>query len=148
MYDSSRDNNTDIYLIPTVSLSPQSKLSAAPQKRVTMHHADDRHASWSPDGHSLLFHSGRGGDVNIWQVEIPNPSVIDETEEDSGFCTVIVTEENIDEVDDACVATFDDAEEAPTELEDTLEDTLPSISITSTLCLVTLLAFMRRRSYV
>jgi len=141
VYDSSRDNNTDIYLIPT---------DGGPQKRVTMHHADDRHASWSPDGHSLLFHSGRGGDVNIWQVEIPDPSVnIDETEEDSGFCTAIVTEENIDEVDDACVATFDDDEEAPpTELEDTLEDTLPSISITSTLCLVTLLAFMRRRSYV
>ena len=140
VYDSVRDENTDIYLIPT---------SGGAQKRVTMHHADDRHASWSPDGHSLLFHSGRGGDVNIWQVEIPNPSVIDETEEDSGFCTAIVTEENIDEVDDACVATFDDDEEAPpTELEDTLEDTLPSISITSTLCLITLLAFMRRRSYV
>ena len=141
VYDSVRDENTDIYLIPT---------SGGAQKRVTMHHADDRHASWSPDGHSLLFHSGRGGDVNIWQVEIPDPSVnIDETEEDSGFCTAIVTEENIDEVDDACVATFDDDEEAPpTELEDTLEDTLPSISITSTLCLVTLLAFMRRRSYV
>ena len=140
VYDSSRDNNTDIYLIPT---------DGGPQKRVTMHHAQDRHPSWSPDGRSLLFHSGRGGDVNIWQVEIPNPSVIDETEEDSGFCTAIVTEENIDEVDDACVATFDDDEEAPpTELEDTLEDTLPSISITSTLCLVTLLAFMRRRSYV
>ena len=59
------------------------------------------------------------------------------------------TEENIDEVDDACVATFDDDEEAPpTELEDTLEDTLPSISITSTFCLITLIAFMRRRSYV
>ena len=140
VYDSVRDENTDIYLIPT---------SGGAQKRVTMHHADDRHASWSPDGHSLLFHSGRGGDVNIWQVEIPNPSVIDETEEDSGFCTAIVTEENIDEVDDACVATFDDDEEAPpTELEDTLEDTLPSISITSTLCLITLLAFMRRRSNV
>ena len=140
VYDSSRDNNTDIYLIPT---------DGGPQKRVTMHHAQDRHPSWSPDGRSLLFHSGRGGDVNIWQVEIPDPSVIDETEEDSGFCTAIVTEENIDEVDDACVATFDDDEEAPpTELEDTLEDTLPSISITSTLCLITLLAFMRRRSYV
>ena len=141
VYDSVRDENTDIYLIPT---------SGGAQKRVTMHHADDRHASWSPDGHSLLFHSGRGGDVNIWQVEIPDPSVnIDETEEDSGFCTAIVTEENIDEVDDACVATFDDDEEAPpTELEDTLEDTLPSISITSTFCLITLIAFMRRRSYV
>jgi TolB protein len=137
VYDSVRDENTDIYLIPT---------SGGAQKRVTMHHADDRHASWSPDGRSLLFHSGRGGDINIWQVEIPDPSVnIDETEEDSGFCTAIVTEENIDEVDDACVATFDDDEEAPpTELE----DTLPSISITSTLCLITLLAFMRRRSYV
>ena len=141
VYDSSRANNTDIYLIPP---------DGGPQKRVTMHHTHDRHASWSPDGHSLLFHSGRGGDVNIWQVEIPDPSVnIDETEEDSGFCTAIVTEENIDEVDDACVATFDDDEEAPpTELEDTLEDTLPSISITSTFCLITLIAFMRRRSYV
>jgi len=149
VYDSNRDNNTDIYLIPTIPLSPQSKLSAAPQKRVTMHHAQDRHPSWSPDGRSLLFHSGRGGDVNIWQVEIPDLSVnIDETEDDSGFCTAIVTEENIDEVDDACVATFDDDEEAPTELEDRLEDTLPSISITSTLCLITLLAFMRRRSNV
>lgn len=146
VYDSSRDNNTDIYLIPT---------DGGTQKRVTMHHAQDRHPSWSPDGRSLLFHSGRGGDVNIWQVEIPDPSVIDETEEDSGideteedsgFCTAIVTEENIDEVDDACVATFDDEEELePSESGDT---TLPGISIVGTLGLVTLLAFMRRRSYV
>ena len=79
-------------------------------------------------------------------MEIPDPSVIDETEEDSGFCTAIVTEENIDEVDDACVATFDDEEELePSESGDT---TLPGISIVSTLGLVTLLAFMRRRSYV
>ena len=79
-------------------------------------------------------------------MEIPNPSVIDETEEDSGFCTAIVTEENIDEVDDACVATFDDEEELePSESGDT---TLPGISIVGTLGLVTLLAFMRRRSYV
>ena len=134
VYDSSRDNNTDIYLIPT---------DGGPQKRVTMHHAQDRHPSWSPDGRSLLFHSGRGGDVNIWQVEIPDPSVIDETEEDSGFCTAIVTEENIDEVDDACVATFDDEEELePSESGDT---TLPGISIVSTIGLITLLAFMRRK---
>ena len=143
VYDSVRDENTDIYLIPT---------SGGAQKRVTMHHADDRHASWSPDGRSLLFHSGRGGDINIWQVEIPDPSVnIDETEEDSvdsASCPAFVDEENLEEVDDACVATFDDDEEAPTELEDALEDTLPSMSITSTLCLITLLAFMRRRSYV
>ena len=138
VYDSNRDDNTDIYLIPT---------AGGPQKRVTMHHTQDRHPSWSPDGRSLLFHSGRGGDVNIWQVEIPDLSVnIDETEEDSGFCTAIVTEENIDEVDDACVATFDDDEEAPpTKLEDTLEDTLPDISIVSTIGLITLLAFMRRK---
>ena len=36
VYDSSRDNNTDIYLIPT---------TGGPQKRVTMHHTHDRHAS-------------------------------------------------------------------------------------------------------
>ena len=137
VYDSVRDENTDIYLIPT---------SGGAQKRVTMHHADDRHASWSPDGRSLLFHSGRGGDINIWQVEIPDLSVnIDETEEDSGFCTAIVTEENIDEVDDACVATFDDDEEAP---PTKLEDTLPDISMVSTIGLITLIAFLRRRSYV
>jgi TolB protein len=136
VYDSVRDENTDIYLIPT---------AGGAQKRVTMHHTDDRHASWSPDGHSLLFHSGRGGDVNIWQVEIPDLVVnIDETEEDSGFCPAIITEENIDEVDDACVATFDD-DEGPSELEDA---TLPGISIVSTIGLVTLLAFMRRKSYV
>ena len=138
VYDSNRDDNTDIYLIPT---------AGGPQKRVTMHHAQDRHPSWSPDGRSLLFHSGRGGDVNIWQVEIPDLSVnIDETEEDSGFCTAIVNEENIDEVDDACVATFDDDEEVPpTASDDTLEDTLPDISIISTIGLITLLAFMRRK---
>jgi len=140
VYDSVRDENTDIYLIPT---------SGGAQKRVTMHHADDRHASWSPDGRSLLFHSGRGGDINIWQVEIPDPSVnIDETEEDSvdsASCPAFVDEENLEEVDDACVATFDDEEEAPlTELE----DTLPGISIVSTMCLITLIAFLRRKSYV
>ena len=135
VYDSARDKNTDIYLIPT---------AGGAQKRVTMHHTDDRHASWSPDGHSLLFHSGRGGGVNIWQVEIPDPVVnIDETEEDSGFCPAIITEENIDEVDDACVATFDD--DGPSELEDA---TLPGISIVSTIGLVTLMVFMRRKSYV
>ena len=50
--------------------------------------------------------------------------------------------ENIDEVDDACVATFDDDEEAP---PTKLEDTLPDISIVSTIGLITLLAFMRRK---
>ena len=136
VYDSNRDNNTDIYLIPT---------AGGPQKRVTMHHTDDRHASWSPDGRSLLFHSGRGGDVNIWQVEIPDISVnIDKIEEDSGSCPAFVDEENLEEVDDSCVATFDDDEEAPpTELE----DTLPGISIVSALGLITLVAFVRRRSY-
>ena len=55
------------------------------------------------------------------------------------------TEENIDEIDDACVATFDDEEKLePSESE----DTLPGISIVSTLGLITLLAFMRRRSHV
>ncbi len=98
MYDSARDKNTDIYLIPT---------AGGAQKRVTMHHTDDRHASWSPDGHSLLFHSGRGGGVNIWQVEIPDLE--------------------------------------PSELEDA---TLPGISIVSTIGLVTLMVFMRRKSYV
>ena len=53
---------------------------------------------------------------------------------------------NFFEVDDACVATFDDEEELePSESGDT---TLPGISIVGTLGLVTLLAFMRRRSYV
>ena len=140
VYDSVRDDNTDIYLIPT---------AGGPQKRVTMHHTDDRHASWSPDGRSLLFHSGRGGDVNIWQVEIPDPSVnIDETEEDSGdpdSCTAFVDGENLEEIDDACVATFDDVKELePSESE----DTLPGISIVSTLGLITLIAFLRRKPYV
>ena len=140
VYDSVRDDNTDIYLIPT---------AGGPQKRVTMHHTDDRHASWSPDGRSLLFHSGRGGDVNIWQVEIPDPSVnIDETEEDSGdpdSCPVFVDGENLEEIDDACVATFDDEEKLePSESE----DTLPGISIVSTLGLITLIAFLRRKPYV
>ena len=140
VYDSVRDDNTDIYLIPT---------AGGPQKRVTMHHTDDRHASWSPDGRSLLFHSGRGGDVNIWQVEIPDPVVnIDETEEDSGdsdSCPVFVDGENLKEIDDACVATFDDEEELEPSV---LEDTLPGISIVSTLSLITLIAFLRRKPYV
>ena len=89
------------------------------QKRVTMHHTDDRHASWSPDGHSLLFHSGRGGGVNIWQVEIPDLEP--------------------SELEDA----IPDLE--PSELEDA---TLPGISIVSTIGLVTLMVFMRRKSYV
>ena len=83
-------------------------------------------------------------------MEIPDPSVnIDETEEDSGdsaSCPAFVDEENLEEIDDACVATFDDEEELePSESGDT---TLPGISIVSTMGLVTLLAFMRRRSYV
>ena len=140
VYDSVRDDNTDIYLIP---------IAGGPQKRVTMHHTDDRHASWSPDGRSPLFHSGRGGDVNIWQVEIPDPVVnIDETEEDSGdsvSCPTFVDGENLEEIDDACVATFDDKGELePSESE----DTLPGISIVSTLGLITLIAFLRRKSYV
>jgi TolB protein len=136
VYDSVRDDNTDIYLIPT---------AGGPQKRVTMHHTDDRHASWSPDGRSLLFHSGRGGDVNIWQVEIPNLALsVDDAEEDSGYCSAVVDEENIDEIDDACVATFDEEEPKIFELE---EDSLPGISIVSALGLITLVVFMRRRSY-
>ncbi len=143
VYDSVRDDNADIYLIPT---------AGGPQKRVTMHHTDDRHASWSPDGRSLLFHSGRGGDVNIWQVEIPDLNVnpdesesSNETEENSGFCPSEINEENIDEIDDSCVATFDEEEPEPSESE---ENSLSGISIVSVLGLIALVAFMGRRSYV
>ncbi len=82
-------------------------------------------------------------------MEIPDPVVnIDETEEDSGdsaSCPAFVDGENLEEIDDACVATFDDEGELePSESE----DTLPGISIVSTLGLITLIAFLRRKSYV
>ena len=135
IYDSVRDDNMDIYLIP---------IAGGPQKRVTMHHTDDRHASWSPDGRSLLFHSGRGGDVNIWQVEIPDLTVSpDETEESSEFCPSEINEENMDEVDDACIATFDEDEE--TESPESKYSNLYGFSITSAMGVIAILAFMRRR---
>jgi hypothetical protein len=78
-------------------------------------------------------------------VEIPNLALsVDEVEEDSGFCTAIITEENIDEIDDACVATFEEEEPKTFESE---EDSLPGISIVSALGLITLVAFVRRRSH-
>ena len=74
VYDSARDGNTDLYLVP---------VDGGPQKRVTMDKAEDRHASWSPDGRSLLFHSHRDESVDIWQVEIPVLSTeIDDKTED------------------------------------------------------------------
>ena len=131
VYDSVRENNTDIYLI---------SIDGGPQKRVTMHHAVDRHASWSPDGRSLLFHSGRGGDVNIWQVEIPNLSA-----KPSGYCSAVPDEDNIGEVDESCVATFD---EEKTNLSAPSDDSLSGISSVGTLGLITLLVFIRRRTHV
>ena len=49
----------------------------------------------------------------------------------------------MDEVDDACIATFDEGEE--TESPESKDSTLSGFSITSTMGLIAILAFTRRR---
>ena len=88
--------------------------------------------------------------MNIWQVEIPDLTVSsdesvsdDETEESSDFCPSEINGENMDEVDDACIATFDEDEE--TESSESKDSTLSGFLITSTIGLIAILAFTRRR---
>ena len=67
----------------------------------------------------------------------------DETEESSDFCPSEINGENMDEVDDACIATFDEDEE--TESSESKDSTLSGFLITSTIGLIAILAFTRRR---
>ena len=65
IYDSERDGNRDLYLVPVEGGTP---------RRVTMDGALDRHADWFPEANLLAFHSSRSGNFDIWLVEIPDPS--------------------------------------------------------------------------
>lgn len=38
-------------------------------RRLTRHHLDDLHSSWSPDGQSIVFTSMRDGYMNLWRIQ-------------------------------------------------------------------------------
>ena len=63
-----------------------------------------------------------------------------ETKEDSGFCPAEITDENKDNVDDACIATFDEPEDSNSKVEELLS----SWSFFASLCVIAIIAFIRR----
>jgi len=63
-----------------------------------------------------------------------------ETNEESGFCPAEITDENKDDVDDACIATFDEPEDSNSKVEELLS----SWSFFASICVITIIAFRRR----
>ena len=56
-FDSTRDGNTEIYVIDADGANPV---------RVTVAPGEDWAASWSPDGRTIAFTSDRSGSAQIW----------------------------------------------------------------------------------
>ena len=63
-----------------------------------------------------------------------------ETNEESGFCPAEITDENKDDVDDACIATFDEPEDSNSKVEELLS----SWSFFASICVIAIIAFRRR----
>jgi len=63
-----------------------------------------------------------------------------ETNEESGFCPAEITDENKDNVDDACIATFDGPEDSNSKVEELLS----SWSFFASICVIAIIAFRRR----
>ena len=63
-----------------------------------------------------------------------------ETNEESGFCPAEITDENKDDVDDACIATFDEPEDSNSKEEGFLS----SLPFFASICAVAIIAFRRR----
>ena len=63
-----------------------------------------------------------------------------ETKEESGFCPAEITDENKDNVDDACIATFDEPEDSNSKVEELLS----SWSFFASICVIAIIAFRRR----
>ena len=63
-----------------------------------------------------------------------------ETNEESGFCPAEITDENKDNVDDACIATFDEPEDSNSKVEELLS----SWSFFASICAIAIIAFRRR----
>ena len=63
-----------------------------------------------------------------------------ETNEESGFCPAEITDENKDDVDDACIATFDEPEDSNSKVKELLS----SWSFFASICVITIIAFRRR----
>jgi TolB protein len=59
-FSSNRSGNYEVYV--------QEGLS--PARRLTVHSALDGGPTWSPDGRELVFHSTRGGSLNLWRVPL------------------------------------------------------------------------------
>lgn len=65
-----------------------------------------------------------------------------ETKEQSGFCPTEITDENKDTVDDACIVPVDESEDPKSDNEG--EGLLPSISLFTVICAISIIAFRRR----
>ena len=63
-----------------------------------------------------------------------------ETNEESGFCPAEITDENKDDVDDACIATFDEPEDSNSKVEELLS----SWSFFASICVIAIISFRRR----
>ena len=63
-----------------------------------------------------------------------------ETNEESGFCPAEITDENKDDVDDACIATFDEPEDSKSKEEGLLS----TLSFFVSICAIAIIAFRRR----
>lgn len=60
-FSSNRSGNYEIWTWdPAGTLAP---------RKLTDHAAVDGHPSWAPDASALVFHSARGGTLNIWRID-------------------------------------------------------------------------------
>jgi hypothetical protein len=87
----------------------------------------------------LDFAVGTGSCVDGVYSEV-DETANNETKDDSGFCPTEITDENKDDVNDACIATFDDPEYS----NSTEEELLPSLSFFTSIYTIAIIAFRRR----
>jgi len=93
------------------------------------------------NGNGLTNGEGIGGYSKIELKSKDNTtSGNNETNEESGFCPVEITEENEDLVEESCLAIFDEPEDSNSKVEELLS----SWSFFASICVIAIIAFRRR----